>query len=295
VAVLWLGLVADADARTRCSYTGPPDNLLTVRSDRDALTVITRRGEEIVVREFLSRPQACSGGDPTVLNTDTIEVLISGNDAYADLLLGGGSFAPGATPEAEGASEIEVEFSGASAFATVVGTSRTDEFHWGPGGALAGLNLNPREAGDQDVDVTLAGGFFASLIADGSAGPDTIIPASGTVVRGDVSSEGGRGDDRLVAPNHGGDLEGGPGNDVLTGGRSLDFLDGGAGNDRVVAGGGGDDIDGGPGTDLLLAGRGHDSIDARDSKRDTVKCGPGRDSVKADPRDRLRGCEAVDR
>jgi hypothetical protein len=43
-----------------------------------------------------------------VLNTDTIRVLA---DAVA-VRLGGGSFAPGMMPEAEGAPEIEIEVRG---------------------------------------------------------------------------------------------------------------------------------------------------------------------------------------
>lgn len=294
LAVLGLTVIPDAQARTTCSYTGPPTNLLTVTTTREESGEISRVGQQIVVNEFLGRPRACSGGDPTVLNTDTIRVETPGFLTSVDLRLDGGPFAPGATAEAEGASEIEVVFSGRDAFGEVVGTRHADEFHWGPGGAGTGLNLNPRSSGDQDVDVTIdhRRGF---LIANGAAGNDRIIPAPGVRVP-DVFSQGGRGDDLLVAPlNGGGVLEGESGDDVLTGGRSFDNLQGGSGNDRVLAGSGQDQIDGGPGRDLLSGGGGSDRIDARDSKRDRVRCGPGRDSVSADERDRLRGCELVSR
>ena len=297
--MLGLSFVADADARTRCSYAGAPDNLLTVSSDRGALTEITRRGEEIVVRESFSRPQACSGGVPTVLNTDTIRIELASENDYVDVLLAAGEFAPGATPEAEGASEIEVVITGREAFGTVIGTRRTDEFHWRQDGRHAGLNLNPGSAGDQDVDVTLTGGRSAFLQANGAAGNDTIVPAPGTVVRDGVFSKGGAGDDHLIAPrNTGGILDGGAGDDVLTGGRLSNNIIGGRGDDRIIGGAGPDLIDlidGGPGRDLIIAGAGPDRINSRDSTRDRVRCGPGRDDVKADRRDRLRGCEAVDR
>lgn len=302
-----LSSVPDASARMRCSYSGAPENLLTVTADRGALGEITRRGQEIVVRAFLERATPCGGGVPTVLNTDTIAVLPRGEDDFVDVLLGGGPFAPGATPETEGASEIEIEFRGRDAFGEVGGTTRADEFHWGSGPANhAGLNLNPLDAGDQDVDVTVRGGPFAFLAANGAAGNDTIVPAPGGPFRNDgVYSEGGRGDDRLTAPrNSGGILDGGAGNNVLIGGRQDDNLLGGDGNDRLKGAGGADLIAAGRGRDLIFGGPGRDRINSgatvpsappRDSKRDRVLCGPGRDRVKADRQDRLRGCETIRR
>jgi len=47
------------------------------------------------------------------------------------------------------------------------------------------------------------------------------------------------------------------------------------------------------GGDVILAGRGNDAIHARNGHRDTVDCGPGRDTVWADRSDTLRGCEIV--
>jgi hypothetical protein len=45
----------------------------------------------------------------------------------------------------------------------------------------------------------------------------------------------------------------------------------------------------------VLAGAGRDRVNASDSRRDTVSCGAGRDTVTADRRDQLRGCERVRR
>jgi RTX calcium-binding nonapeptide repeat (4 copies) len=296
-----------ASARMRCSYSGAPQNQLTVTADRGALGEITRRGQEIVVREFLARSSPCQGGIPTVLNTDTITVFPRGEEDFVDVLLGGGAFAPGATPETEGASEIEIEFEGREAFGEVGGTGGADEFHWGPGpGNHAGLNLNPRDAGDQDVDVTLRGGFFAFLVAAGGSGNDTIVPAPGAPFRNrGVFSEGGRGDDRLIAPrNSGGILEGGAGDDLLVGGRQDDELLGGDGNDRLRGAGGADLIAAGRGRDLIFGGPGRDRINSgadvlgrlpRDSVRDRIGCGAGRDRVNADRQDRLRRCEVIRR
>jgi Ca2+-binding RTX toxin-like protein len=292
--LLLLGLVPAAEARTSCAYSGPPENLLTVTSDGN-LAEIARRGQRILVREYLERPKRCSGGVPTVLNTDTIRVQLTGG--FADLFLAGGPFAPGATPETEGASEIEVEFAGPDILATVNGTALADVWQWGPGlERHAGLNLNAGTAGDQDVDVTIRGSF-AGLMANGRGGNDSIVPAPGAGFPNDgVFSVGGSGDDRLEATHNGGGLiEGGPGDDVLLGGRRGDDLEAGGGNDTIRGAGGGDRIIGGPGRDLIRGGPGRDNIESRDAKRDNVRCGPGRDRVKADPRDRLRGCELVRR
>ena len=296
---LSVSFASDAQARMRCSYAGAPTNLLTVTADQDALGEIYRRGSEIAVGEFLERPRLCSGGEPTVFNTDTIKVVFRAGLSFVDLDLRGGAFGPGATPEAEGASEIEIEFSGRGAFASVRGTSRADEFHWGAGGVQPGLNLNPRSAGDQDVDVTV-GNIDDLLAAEGAAGDDTIIPAPGGAGPNEdgVFSEGGTGDDLLIAPpNGGGAIEGGPGNDRLIGSRDLlgDDLDGGSGTDRVFGGAGPDMIKGGRGRDLLSSERGRDRINSRDSTRDRVRCGPGRDRVKADRKDRLGRCEVIRR
>jgi Ca2+-binding RTX toxin-like protein len=298
VALIGLCFAAPVSARTRCSYSGLPDNVLTVTADRGALTQITRRGQRIVAGEFLEGRATCAGGVATVLNTDTIRVELRTDDDFVDLFLAGGPFEPGATPEAEGASEIEVDIVGPEPFGTVHGTRRADEFRWGPGvGRHAGLNLNPRTAGDADVDVTVRGGPFAVLEIDAGAGDDTVVPAPGALFPNNGAfTFGGTGNDRISGfGNSGGILVGNEGDDVLTGGRGDDNLIGFGGNDRIRAAGGADVIDLGPGRDLVRSGPGRDRIKARDSQRDTVRCGPGRDRVEADQRDGLRGCEVVSR
>ena len=70
---------------------------------------------------------------------------------------------------------------------------------------------------------------------------------------------------------------------------------GGAGADTVKAGAGKDTLDGGPGKDTLDGGAGNDTITAKDGKRDVVRCGKGSDTVRADRKDKLTGCEVVKR
>lgn len=81
-------------------------------------------------------------------------------------------------------------------------------------------------------------------------------------------------------------VEAGEGNDTVHGGYGADTLDGGPGNDS---------LSGGDGVDSLSGGDGDDTIDARDGLPDQISCGPGNDSVAADPSDTLAPgeCEKV--
>jgi hypothetical protein len=64
--------------------------------------------------------------------------------------------------------------------------------------------------------------------------------------------------------------------------------------DTIRAFSGDDEIGAGPGIDDVDAGPGADSIRTIDQARDIVRCGPGRDEVEADRRDRIsRDCERV--
>jgi len=98
--------------------------------------------------------------------------------------------------------------------------------------------------------------------------------------------DGGPGGERLV---------GGPGNDRLRGMDGDDCLEGGAGNDRLEGGNGNDRLSGGTGNDSIDGGPGNDTVFAREGRRDTVKCGSGRDTARVDRVDAVSGCEQVRR
>jgi hypothetical protein len=85
------------------------------------------------------------------------------------------------------------------------------------------------------------------------------------------------------------------GRDELHGGRGRDTLYGGKGDDRLYGGDGGDTLVGGLGSDRVYGGRGADVIQLRDGRADEAWCGRGDDHVKADPSDRVHGCEHVSR
>jgi Ca2+-binding RTX toxin-like protein len=103
-------------------------------------------------------------------------------------------------------------------------------------------------------------------------------------------------------------MAGGGGDDRLRSGDGPDHLDGGAGNDSVDGGFGDDVLIGGPGRDTIsgdLAGGdcgplwctspyGNDTIESRDGEIDSITCGAGTDTVRADPQDVVASdCENV--
>jgi len=95
------------------------------------------------------------------------------------------------------------------------------------------------------------------------------------------------------APDH---LRGTGAGDEINGRGGGDRIDGRAAADCVKGGKGDDRIRGGKGRDRLSGGAGGDRIDAADGRRDRVRCGPGRDTVVADGKDRVgRSCERIRR
>jgi hypothetical protein len=85
------------------------------------------------------------------------------------------------------------------------------------------------------------------------------------------------------------------GADALRGNSGADCVYGGPGADRLAGMDGADLLSGGGGRDDVGAGEGDDRVLVRDGRTDTVRCGGGRDFVKADRLDRLFGCEAARR
>lgn len=120
---------------------------------------------------------------------------------------------------------------------------------------------------------------------------DDIASASEVGNRGELSGKGGN--DKLKGTDDDDVLDGGPGADDLTGGYGNDTITGGPGQDKIVG-----DRDGRC-NELhcdLSPGSAADTIDAVDGEVDTISCGPGTDTVKADPQDVVApDCETVTR
>jgi Tol biopolymer transport system component len=110
--------------------------------------------------------------------------------------------------------------------------------------------------------------------------------------------------DELLGTSGGDLINGLAGNDVIKGGAGDDCLNGRKGRDRISGGAGSDVLSGGPGNDVLAGGKGRnkvyggagdDTLNIADGRKDIASCGRGRDKVRADKGDTLRGCERVTR
>lgn len=150
---------------------------------------------------------------------------------------------------------------------------------------------------DVNTDSTKPTGGDDLLTGTGKA--DTIFGLGGNDVllglAGNDLLDGGPGDDNLDGGKGKDKLKGQKGDDVLTGGDGDDTLIGGPGKDKLNGGKGNDTLIGNAGKDSLVGGPGNDTINSRDHVAELVKCGPGRDTVRADKNDRLSGCERVRR
>ena len=251
--------------------------MLSVAAGDSFYESITRAGDAIV---FLAtdydvdppglRQITCSGGEPTVANTDTVVLQAPNGESIPRIDLRGGPFAPGATPEPDESSEIEFSLPGPPrAFGLLVrGSSDADSIRVGELGRDTGFNFNDAEA-NPDVDFR-ARGRQAGLILLGGGGDDRISLGGGPPFSGAYEAivHGGVNDTATVQR-----LKGGPGSDLLIGGRSLDAITPGPGHDRVRSLGSGD------------------LVFVRDRRRDDVRCGVGHDNAFPDPQDRLNDCE----
>ncbi len=164
-------------------------------------------------------------------------------------------------------------------------------------------------ATEQLVTVTLDG-----VADDGFPGEgDDVINMELVESYGSLRFVGTDGDDVARASEVGNraELSGKGGNDLLKGTDDDDAIDGGPGADDLTGGYGNDTIAGGPGADKIVGdrdgrcnemhcdlspGSAADVIDAVDGEADTISCGPGTDTVKADAVDVVApDCETVTR
>jgi Ca2+-binding RTX toxin-like protein len=131
-------------------------------------------------------------------------------------------------------------------------------------------------AGDGDDSVS---GPVADV--DGGPGNDTMSYAGRKEGMTVSLQQPLAGEDQLSAIES---LRGGFGNDQLTGDAGPNTLDGGPGRDFLAGGEGPDVLAGGAGADALDGGAGNDQLDAgEDEARNSVGCGPGRDSAEPRP------------
>jgi hypothetical protein len=181
---------------------------------------------------------------------------------------------------------------------------------WSPDGARVAYGINDTGShGGYRISVARADGSGGRDVAGGLDGPDrrsaggpswidsrTIVFSSSQYRNwpnrvADIHSirSDGSGERRITYQCH----LGTGGDNTLIGSDLADTIRTFAGNDRIGAGKGVDDIDAGPGNDSITS---DDESPVRRGARDIVRCGPGRDTVIADRRDRVgNDCERVKR
>jgi Ca2+-binding RTX toxin-like protein len=181
-------------------------------------------------------PLNCVGGGTvaTTANTDRINVFAQAKGASDGVVLdqAKGAFGPGATPEADGNSEIELTLSGQSGHLSVFGTPGNDVMRVsGPfrSPTVSFLDFGPDE--DDDIafaasDVSLVGGDGADFLSGQGYGffrDPTTLPLG---------------------------FSGGAGDDVIEGGLAVDHFAGNAGNDTLrTSDGNAELVSGGPDVD----------------------------------------------
>ena len=152
----------------------------------------------------------------------------------------------------------------------------------GPGiEAIVKTMENAVITGGAGNDTINARDFLGQVSLNGGGGNDVLIGG----VRGDELN-GGDGNDTLVGGDGADNLNGGDGADVLAGYAGEDKMSGGDGNDTLVGGTDNDSLSGGIGDDLLAGEEGNDTLRGDDGF-DTLSGGPGVDSIESDTNDTI--------
>jgi hypothetical protein len=216
-------------------------------------------------------PLSGAGGD------DTIRGGIGGDELEGwdgDDTLDGGpgdDYLEGIAYVEEGMTHGTDTYVGGGGYDTVTYEGRTEDLSLSPDGVADDGAAGERD----DIGTDIMG-------VGGGHGADTM---TGTGARnvfgggpGDDVITGGGGDDHLVGATGADNLTGGPGQDLLGGEDGDDTLDGGTGIDRYY----GDDVSA---CIAYSCPSGRDDIKARDGEREEINCGPGTDTLEADPSD----------
>jgi Ca2+-binding RTX toxin-like protein len=156
--------------------------------------------------EIYANAQPCGGA--TTSTADSIAIAALSGDEV-EITLADGPFAPGATVEADGSSEIEFEITGGPVYLTITGSSGADRLSAGFGAADTDtFNLNADETVD-DADVVVHRDVLLAASLDLGGGADSV--RAGDPGTGDdlafidpLEVEGGAGAD-LIEPGIGSD------------------------------------------------------------------------------------------
>jgi hypothetical protein len=235
-------------AAPSCSYVergapGPGDNVLQIDEPEFGSVEVRRSGSEILVLDRTPPKKgevvSCSGPQATVNNIDQVHVTMAATEptGYTFFYLdeGGGMLGPGATPESDGQSEIEVQVEPTSdqsvPYVKLIGQSGPDQQVIDDQNRALIADLDGSDP-VHDPELTVQGAAFLDVY--GGAGDDT-VSVPWTQALDHVSIKGQGGYDNLAG--NGSDMSGGAGNDTIHGGWFGEFLNGGSGNDRIYGGG----------------------------------------------------------
>jgi Ca2+-binding RTX toxin-like protein len=216
---------------------------------------------------------------PTGLGARSAAVVINSNAAGAPhvVTLSGTGANPVIGPRAGTCVNLQ---NGTGNAETLTGTDEGDNlFGFAGSDVLNGLGGNDCLTGGEGNDRL-----------NGGEGRDTLEGNNGNDVE-----DGGNGNDKLSGGAGRDRMSGGAGNDAANGGSGNDTLSGGSGNDNLNGSTGNDRINGGSGKNKYTGGTGNDTITAANGRVEVVDCGTGRDSVRADRKDRVKRCERVRR
>ena len=251
------GVPALASAASSCSFDPGTKRATIIDGSGGADLRLFRFDRFIEFADGDAPAQACDGPTGFATNTTTDRIIVQGTstspgDGYI-IDQSQGVFAPGATLESDGNSELEVQvrqLNGASARLTLIGTSGPDTVRIAGSNAIA---LGTDSDIDENIFDANGGSYRASTIAVNGGGGDDFL--SGRGVLGFIGGP-------ATVPVS---LNGGKDNDTLNDGLSFDGLNGGPGNDRLFSvDGQGDSLSGG--TDFDTA-----TVDTQDTVASDVE------------------------
>jgi Ca2+-binding RTX toxin-like protein len=270
LALQWAVTAGPASAATSCSLD-TTSHVLTVTA-ADDLTVF-RSVNDLKFND--------ATGCGTVTTVDTVNVDLGGTDAFVDVELSSGPFAPGVKDEGNGSSEIEFSFAnfGPRMRFALFGSSGPDSI------AIGDRTIFP--------ELTKVTGINLNVAADGATRDEDVV-LHGAAVQLGLSGEGG--DDVLTGGGTGTPLSrptvtqmlfnDGPGADTVTGGSSPDIIgpeDGPDPGDIFFGGGGFDFIDyeGSPdGVTVRLDGKPNDGTGCPGASCDDDNVMPDIESIR---------------
>ncbi len=238
-------------------------------------------GDDVIINPWLGSAQISGGaGDDFVITAPSVR-LISGGEGIDTLYLqpsNGDTFRNVAIDLVTG--QFGTEITG------TFGAVRDFEVIY-----FGAAPMNIRFWGQETADVVSFNSGASNLLATaqifGRGGDDFFedrYDGTGFLDPGEVTIEGGAGNDTILGGDSHNRFDGGAGQDLILSGTQADVLAGGSGDDTLTGGAGRDTLSGGAGNDLITGGTEGDLLVFEgDWGDDTVTDGSAIDTVEIDP------------